>query len=87
MDSLHGCQHQHQYGINCQHLGPASVSQNLFEIDFDRGIWRAALDGEIQRLETLLSKNSNRIPVDLRDSTGFTALHYAVRKGDKFLDW
>uniref|UniRef100_A0A1B6J7T6 Uncharacterized protein n=2 Tax=Homalodisca TaxID=139475 RepID=A0A1B6J7T6_9HEMI len=56
-----------------------SVQQTLDELDFERGIWTAVLDNDESRVRALLSKGTC---VDTRDNAGYTALHYAVRKGN-----
>ncbi|XP_033100497.1 ankyrin repeat domain-containing protein 39-like [Anneissia japonica] len=53
------------------------VSQSLGEMDFERGIWSAALYNDYERIKKLL-KNT---PVDKLDATGYTALHYSSRSG------
>lgn len=62
------------------HLSGATsgVYQTLDELSFERGIWSAAQHGEIDRIERLLRKG---VPVDARDNSGYTALHYAARNG------
>ncbi|XP_030274220.1 ankyrin repeat domain-containing protein 39-like [Sparus aurata] len=55
-----------------------SVHQTLTEMDFERGIWSAAVDGDLQRVTSLLQKGTDP---NLRDSAGYTALHYASRGG------
>ncbi|XP_054290850.1 ankyrin repeat domain-containing protein 39-like [Macrosteles quadrilineatus] len=65
---------------SCNHpQAVTSVQQTLEELDFERGIWTAALDGDKQRVRDLLNKGTE---VDKRDGAGYTALHYAVRRGD-----
>lgn len=59
--------------------GPASsVTQTVDELEFERGLWTAALEGDIQRVEALL--RSGRDP-NAKDNSGYTALHYAARSG------
>jgi len=53
-------------------------AQSLTEMDFERGIWQAALDGNVKRVRLLLDKGGDP---DARDSSGYTALHYASRSG------
>lgn len=53
------------------------ATQSLSELDFDRGIWSAAMSNEIDRLEALITKGH----LYDRDSCGYTALHYAARSG------
>ncbi|KAM9858457.1 ankyrin repeat domain-containing protein 39 [Aulostomus maculatus] len=63
----------------CSH--PASspaVYQTLNEMDFERGIWSAAMDGDLERVKYLIQKGTHP---NLRDSSGYTALHYASRSG------
>uniref|UniRef100_A0A182MFM7 Uncharacterized protein n=1 Tax=Anopheles culicifacies TaxID=139723 RepID=A0A182MFM7_9DIPT len=60
----------------CSSKGVAAT-QSLSELDFDRGIWSAAMSNEIDRLETLITKGH----LYDRDSCGYTALHYAARHG------
>ncbi|KAJ4941984.1 hypothetical protein JOQ06_011855 [Pogonophryne albipinna] len=55
-----------------------SVYQTLSEMDFERGIWSAAMDGDLERVKSLTQKGTDS---NLRDSTGYTALHYASRSG------
>uniref|UniRef100_A0A1B6LPG5 Uncharacterized protein n=1 Tax=Graphocephala atropunctata TaxID=36148 RepID=A0A1B6LPG5_9HEMI len=62
----------------CTHQ-QTSVQQTLDELDFERGIWTAALDRDESRVKMLLAKGTC---VDARDNAGYTALHYAVRKGN-----
>lgn len=63
----------------CSHpASSAGVQQSLQEMDFERGIWSAAMDGDLDRVTSLLRKGSDP---NLRDSAGYTALHYASRSG------
>ncbi|KAM3868476.1 ankyrin repeat domain-containing protein 39 [Diretmus argenteus] len=62
----------------CQQVSSPSVCQTLDEMDFERGIWSAALDGELERVRTLVQKGTDP---NLRDSAKYTALHYASRSG------
>ncbi|XP_050072455.1 ankyrin repeat domain-containing protein 39 [Anopheles maculipalpis] len=61
---------------NCSTKG-IGATQSLNELDFDRGIWSAAMDNEIERLEKLIARGH----LYDRDSCGYTALHYAARNG------
>ena len=49
----------------------AAYSQNLDEMDFTRGIWSAAMDGEVAKVQTFLDKKCSP---DALDSSGYTAL-------------
>ncbi|KAM6341838.1 ANR39 protein, partial [Podargus strigoides] len=55
-----------------------SVHQSLPEMDFERGIWAAARDGDEQRVLELLERRGEPSQPDL---AGYTALHYASRNG------
>ncbi|XP_065576092.1 ankyrin repeat domain-containing protein 39-like isoform X2 [Artemia franciscana] len=48
-------------------------------MEFEKGIWSAALDGDDSRVKKFLEKL--RFDPDTRDRSGYTALHYAARKG------
>lgn len=56
----------------------SSVNQTLDELDFERGIWSAALDGDEARVKKLLDKGTDP---NSEDKNGYTALHYASRAG------
>ncbi|KAF5298446.1 hypothetical protein FQR65_LT01225 [Abscondita terminalis] len=73
----YGDQHQH---ICRGHSTTSNVTQTLDELDFERGIWYAAQYGDSDRVKKLIDKG---IDVDLRDSAGYTSLHYAARNGCK----
>uniref|UniRef100_H3D1Q0 Ankyrin repeat domain 39 n=1 Tax=Tetraodon nigroviridis TaxID=99883 RepID=H3D1Q0_TETNG len=59
--------------------GPvSSVHQTLHEMDFERGIWSAALHGDLQRVRSLVQKGTQP---NLKDTAGYTAQHYASGGG------
>ncbi|XP_041854251.1 ankyrin repeat domain-containing protein 39 [Melanotaenia boesemani] len=61
----------------CSHpTSSPSVHQTLSEMDFERGIWSAAMDGDLKRVKSLVQKGTDP---NLRDSAGYTALHYGSR--------
>ncbi|XP_067396355.1 ankyrin repeat domain-containing protein 39 [Emydura macquarii macquarii] len=62
----------------CPGAAPPSARQSLAEMDFERGIWAAALDGDLGRVGKLLEK---RVDPSQPDPAGYTALHYASRNG------
>lgn len=64
-------------GCDCSSK-PSYYAQSLTEMDFERGIWQAALDGNLNTVKSFLDKG--RDP-DARDGAGYTALHYASRSG------
>ncbi|XP_051279400.1 ankyrin repeat domain-containing protein 39 [Dicentrarchus labrax] len=63
----------------CSHpVASPSVYQTLNEMEFERGIWSAAMDGDLERVLSLVQKGTDP---NLRDTAGYTALHYASRSG------
>lgn len=69
-------EHQHKDGETCcQHS--TTATQSLNELDFERGIWTAALYNDLERLRKMIDQGeTNRC-----DTSGYTALHYAARQG------
>ncbi|CAM4636446.1 unnamed protein product [Lepidochelys kempii] len=67
-------------GSCCPH-GPAvpGAHQTAAEMDFERGVWSAALDGDLGRVRRLLVEK--RVDPSQPDLAGYTALHYASRNG------
>eukprot|EP00300_Choanocystis_sp_HF-7_P025749 c27906_g1_i1.p1 GENE.c27906_g1_i1~~c27906_g1_i1.p1 ORF type:complete len:251 (+),score=22.28 c27906_g1_i1:32-754(+) len=59
----------------CAH-GPSTIAQSLDEMQFGRGLWTAAKDGETDRLRTLLTRGSR---ASATDASGYSPLHYASR--------
>ncbi|XP_061134676.1 ankyrin repeat domain-containing protein 39 isoform X2 [Syngnathus typhle] len=49
----------------------SSVFQTVNEMDFERGIWSAAMDGDLRRVQSLIQKGTHP---NLRDSARYTAL-------------
>ncbi|KAG4075892.1 hypothetical protein HA402_003718 [Bradysia odoriphaga] len=69
-------EHKHENGVcNCK---STVAAQSLTEMDFDRGIWSAALYNDIARLKELI----NRGHTNNQDESGYTALHYAARNNN-----
>jgi ankyrin repeat protein len=61
----------------CSHAPVASsVTQTLDELEFERGLWSAALDNDLQKCQNLIKKGHNP---SKPDTSGYTPLHYAVR--------
>ncbi|XP_033014901.1 ankyrin repeat domain-containing protein 39 [Lacerta agilis] len=60
------------------HVAVPSVHQTLEEMDFERGIWCAALNGDLDKVKKQILNHSN--PSE-PDPFGYTALHYASRNG------
>ncbi|XP_038609316.1 ankyrin repeat domain-containing protein 39 isoform X1 [Tachyglossus aculeatus] len=66
-------------GACCRHRSAGSgAQQTLAEMDFERGIWSAALDGDLRRVKHFIQKATDP---SLPDKAGYTALHYASRNG------
>ena len=66
--------HSHPAGqeaCGCLGHGSSSVQQSMGEMEFERGIWLAACDGEDDRVQKFLSQG---VSPDARDSSGLTAL-------------
>lgn len=65
----------HRHSHDCgSHSASSSVHQTLDELDFERGLWSAALSGQVEEVEKRLGKGED---VNARDQSGYTAL---VRK-------
>ena len=60
----------------CSHTKSSSVTQTLDELEFERGLWNAAVTNDLHKCQELLKKGQNP---SKPDSSGFTPLHYAVR--------
>lgn len=69
----------HGHECHCM-TASRSVNQTLEELDFERGIWSAALNGEYERVEKLLNKGWDP---NKRDKSGYSAMHYACRSNHK----
>ncbi|XP_069476362.1 ankyrin repeat domain-containing protein 39 [Ambystoma mexicanum] len=76
----HSCRHI-EGAPCCAHVSsaaPRSVHQTLEEMDFERGIWSAAMDGDLGRVKKFIELGTDP---SLPDKSGYTALHYASRQG------
>jgi hypothetical protein len=62
--------HQHSHDCGC-HSASSSVHQTLDEMEFERGLWSAALSGQVEEVENRLAKGED---VNARDKSGYTAL-------------
>lgn len=71
LDQQHGDQHQ----CNCSKT--VTASQSLDELEFERGIWTAAMDNDEHKLRSLIARGH----LHDKDNSGYTALHYAARSG------
>eukprot|EP00026_Physarum_polycephalum_P018199 Phypoly_transcript_19703.p1 GENE.Phypoly_transcript_19703~~Phypoly_transcript_19703.p1 ORF type:complete len:139 (+),score=25.66 Phypoly_transcript_19703:57-473(+) len=64
---------------NCVHASTQGT-QNLAEVEFARGLWTAAINGDLTRARELVKKGTNP---NVTDQSGYTPLHYASRWGKK----
>ncbi|RLU17107.1 hypothetical protein DMN91_011176 [Ooceraea biroi] len=62
----------------CEATRDYGIRQTLEEMDFERGIWAAAKDGDLERVQELLDRN---VSPNVEDSAGYKPLHYAARNG------
>ena len=63
----------------CKHSKNGTpYDQSLDEMEFQRGIWQAAIDNDATKIRKLYSKGTD---INIVDSSGYTALHYASRNG------
>lgn len=66
----------HSHNAHCE-CKPSAAVQSLDEMDFERGIWSAALYNDTEKLKKFIdSGQTNAV-----DATGYTALHYSSRNG------
>lgn len=68
---------QHQKDDHECQCKSTTAAQSLNEMDFERGIWSAALYNDIEKLNRFIRQGQQN---DI-DSNGYTALHYAARNG------
>ncbi|KAJ7994190.1 hypothetical protein DPEC_G00263340 [Dallia pectoralis] len=68
----------HPCGCSSHQPPNPSAHQTLGEMDFERGIWSAAMNGDLERVHLLLMKGTDP---NLRAYADYTALHYASRSG------
>lgn len=68
-----GDTHHHQGDSGCcaQPSPTPSLTQTLDELDWERGIWNAALSGDLAGVQKLLSSQCD---VNTVDKSGYTAL-------------
>ncbi|MEE6478854.1 hypothetical protein FKM82_012033 [Ascaphus truei] len=76
--SAHMAGHGHQAGGSCCEGPDPGVRETVKEMDFQRGIWSAALDGDLSRVSSFIQKGTDP---NLPDGFGYTALHYSSRHG------
>lgn len=68
----------HETNCKCT-LHCSEVQQTLTELEFERGIWNAAIYNEINRIRYFVANGKTND----RDNFGYTALHYAARNGNE----
>ena len=75
------CEHHSTHVCDCSSK-PSLYTQSLTEMDFERGIWQAALDNNVKRITAILDKGGDP---DARDGSGYTALVRKAVCGRHFL--
>lgn len=73
----HNQQHGDHRQQQCNCSKTTTASQSLDELEFERGIWTAAIDNDESKLRALIDKGQ----LHAKDNSGYTALHYAARSG------
>ena len=71
------CNHINRAGKYGCSSTSSTYAQSLSEMDFERGIWQAALDGDVNRVRKFLDKGTDP---NLRDGSGYTALVNRILK-------
>lgn len=70
--------HDHKHDSACQCASKDAFGQNLVELEYERGLWKAASSGDMDKIRSLISAGRD---VNQTDSSGYTPLHYAARAG------
>ena len=65
------CNHVNRAGECGCSSKSSTYAQSLSEMDFERGIWQAALNGDVSRVRKFLDKGTDP---SSRDGLGYTAL-------------
>ena len=65
------CNHVNRAGECGCSSKSSTYAQSLSEMDFERGIWQAALNGDVSRVRKFLDKGTDP---NSRDGLGYTAL-------------
>ena len=77
------CEHHSTRVCDCSSK-PSLYTQSLTEMDFERGIWQAALDNNVKRITIILDKGGDP---DARDGSGYTALVRTLVYGRYFFGY
>ncbi|CAL8118808.1 unnamed protein product [Orchesella dallaii] len=78
---MEASKHGHTEDCSCCASAPTnpSVQQSLDELEFERSVWQAAIDNDVDKI-TKFSK-AQKFDPNVTDKYGYTALHYAARNG------
>ncbi|XP_019857404.1 PREDICTED: ankyrin repeat domain-containing protein 39-like [Amphimedon queenslandica] len=63
---------------DCSCISNTTGSQSIQELEFSRGIWNAAMDGDERTVTRMLSEGTDP---NIQDTSGYSPLHYASRHG------
>lgn len=65
--------HVHGDGVSCgcSAVSHSVLTQTMSEMEFERGLWQAAMDGSVERVRQLLQSG---IHPDVTDSSSYTSL-------------
>ncbi|CAK8690703.1 rabankyrin-5-like [Clavelina lepadiformis] len=75
MEDMHDCAHHDGGGVD-------GVFQSLNEMDFSRGPWTSASNGDYPYIQKYLDEGGEP---NIRDSAGYTPLHYSARNGHEYI--
>ncbi|KAM9311217.1 ankyrin repeat domain-containing protein 39 [Gastrophryne carolinensis] len=78
MEGSRGCSSHPRGCDGCCMGAPPGVRETVQEMDFQRGIWSAAVDGDLSCVQRFIKKGTDP---NLADNFGYTALHYSCRNG------
>ncbi len=70
---------QHEHSKSCQHnKNSSSYEQTLEEIEFEKSIFNACVQGDLNRIKYLIDKKGASQLFE-QDRNGYSCLHYAAR--------
>jgi ankyrin repeat protein len=67
----------HKQNCNCN-LIHSSIVESLDEIDFEKSIFNACVQGNIDKIRAMINKHGKQI-LNQQDKHGYSCLHYSVR--------